>query len=113
MNPHFWPEIPKANFIQNWAVVSYGKSEVCKTNLDFSLNIPKPKFTICPFTHSLIYASTFYELRLSAGGLPKAEALAKEERTQIKRRKYVLFLVALRLHFNGSKFPLFEKPATP
>ena len=43
MNPHFWPEIPKPNFLQNWAVVSYGKSERYKTNLDFSLNIPKPK----------------------------------------------------------------------
>ena len=43
MNPHFWPDIPKPNFLQNWAVVSYGKSEGYKTNLDFSLNIPKPK----------------------------------------------------------------------
>ena len=42
MNPHFWPKIPKANFPQNWAVVSYGRSEGYKTNLDFSLNIPKP-----------------------------------------------------------------------
>jgi len=43
VNPHFWPENPKANFLQNWAVVSYCKSEGYKTNLDFSLNIPKPK----------------------------------------------------------------------
>ena len=42
MNPHFWPENPKPNFLQNWVVVSYGKSEGYKTNLDFSLNIPKP-----------------------------------------------------------------------
>ena len=43
MHPHFWPDIPKANFLQNWAFVSYGISEACRANLDFSLNIPKPK----------------------------------------------------------------------
>jgi len=43
MNTHFWPENPKANFLQNWSVVSFGISEGYKTNLDFSLNIPKPK----------------------------------------------------------------------
>ena len=42
LNPHFWPEIPKPNFPQNWPVVSLGKSKGYKTNLDFSLNIPKP-----------------------------------------------------------------------
>jgi len=43
MNPHFWPNIPKANFLRDRAIVNSGISEGYETDLDFWPKNPKAK----------------------------------------------------------------------
>ena len=43
MNPHFWPNFPKAKFFANALNVSYGKLKCYEMNLDFWPKNPKAK----------------------------------------------------------------------